>query len=195
MITKMRMAIDESKVGFKRFLKSQIMTIRNRLYVYDHTPYSCITLDEYAEAVKLNDLFEQFMSKLNDEEKAVVKYINYHSPNEKQPSNYIHLINPIYEIWHETFYDCNAYLKGINKYRMSKVMRYIRVKHHVNILQLARLLNVNRCTITLYEEGYRFPKLDYLYRFCCLFSLTLNDFVELTLNTSLAKEKEKQPLI
>ncbi len=85
MITKLRLAIDPSEIGFRRFLKYQIGAARFRISHIESNEYSTIDLDEYADAVKIKDLHDEFTNGLTDGEKEVVDYLEYHTPIEKEP--------------------------------------------------------------------------------------------------------------
>ena len=128
MFIKMRIAIDPSKIGFRRFLKSQIINIKNNISDYENFPNYSFDIEIYAEALKVYDLYEQFLSKLSSEERFIVKYINYHTPIEKEPENYHELINPIYQKRYDIFFNANTYKERINEKRIEKVMRMISVR-------------------------------------------------------------------
>jgi len=83
MISKLGLAIDPGEMGFKRFLKYQISEAQNKISAHDSNLFSYIDLEEYAEAVKINDLYNKFINGLSVAELKVVRYLSYHSPIEK----------------------------------------------------------------------------------------------------------------
>lgn len=89
------------------------------------------------------------------------------------------------------FFNEKAYLQGINPKRMGKLMRMIRRYHNMTMSELSRHIGVDRSTISLYENADRVPGLNYVYKFCKLFSITMDELADLTINRSLLKEKEE----
>lgn len=193
MIIKMRIAIDPSKIGFRRFLKSQIINIKNKISDYENFPNYSFDIEVYAEALKVYELYELFLSKINSEERFIVKYINYHTPIEKEPTHYHELVNPIYQKWYDIFFNANTYKEGINEKRIGKVMRMIIIYNNRSASELARILGVNRSTVVLHENSDRIPKLNYLYKFCKLFNLKIDDLIKLVLDENLSNKKENKP--
>ena len=63
-------------------------------------------------------------------------------------------------------------------------MRKIRTFHNVKMASLARTLNVDVSTISLYENGERLPNLNYLKKFCYVFSVSIEKIVNLTIDTT-----------
>lgn len=54
----MRIAIDPSKIGFRRFLKSQIINIKNKISDYENFPNYSFDIEIYVETLKVYDLYE-----------------------------------------------------------------------------------------------------------------------------------------
>ena len=57
-------------------------------------------------------------------------------------------------------------------------MRIIRIKNNISITSLAILMNVDRNTISQYEKGERLPSLEYYYKFCVKFNLSMQDLMD-----------------
>ena len=62
----------------------------------------------------------------------------------------------------------------ISAFRLGKAMRIIRIKNNISITSLAILMNVDRNTISQYEKGERLPSLEYYYKFCKKFQLSMD---------------------
>ena len=194
MISKLGLAIDPGEMGFKRFLKYQISVAQNKISAHDSNLFSYIDLEEYAESVKINDLYNKFINGLSDDELKVVRYLNYHSPIEKEPENMLNIYKSLYERWKKIFFDEKAYLKGINPRRIATLMKRIRAHHYVSVATLSRILDVDRSTVYLYEHAKRIPSLNYIYKFCKMFHLKIDDLVNLTINESMINEKKNKPI-
>lgn len=88
--------------------------------------------------------------------------------------------------WPSVFFNKDApKLKDINNKRIGKLMRMIRTQHCMSATLLARLLGVDRSTVSLYENGERTPNLNYVAKFFTLYSITIDELVFLTLDKDL----------
>lgn len=66
--------------------------------------------------------------------------------------------------------------------------------HYVSVATLSRILDVDRSTVYLYEHAERIPSLNYIYKFCKMFHLKIDDLVNLTINESMINEKKNKPI-
>ena len=98
MRTKLKEQIDWSEIGFRRFLKDQIGIAKLEILTHENNQWSYFDLDSYAIALRIVDLYNQLIDKLNDEEKEIVSYLRYHNPRTKRPENIDSLFHKIYEI-------------------------------------------------------------------------------------------------
>lgn len=120
---------------------------------------------------------------LTDEEKKVNDYIKYHTPTEREPNNYNQIFLAIYKKWLSVFSNANKKLyKDINPIRIGKLMKRIRENHYYTMASLARILDVDVSTISLYERGKRVPSLNYTAKFCAMFSIKIDNLVNLILD-------------
>lgn len=186
MQTRLKTTIDPSDIGFRRYLQWQVGLAKKELW--DHKvmeEYDGIDLDSYSEALKIMDLDAQFRKLLSEEEKEVVSYISYHTQYDKQPSNYYVKEQSAFKKWLSVFFkNTDENLCDINQIRLGKLMRKIRTFHNVKMASLARTLNVDVSTISLYENGERLPNLNYLKKFCYVFSVSIEKIVNLTIDTT-----------
>ena len=53
------------------------------------------------------------------------------------------------------------------------VALFHRQKNNISITSLAILMNVDRNTVSQYEKGERLPSLEYYYKFCVRFNLSM----------------------
>ena len=185
MRTSLKIQIDKSEIGFRRFLKHQISYCKHTIYVSENFD-SMVDLDEYAMAIRVVDLYDKFIGLLNEEEKLIVKYLQYHEKGAEKPTNTDKLFQEIYVKWTSVFFNKDApKFKDINNKRIGKLMRMIRTQHCMSATLLARLLGVDRSTVSLYENGERTPNLNYVAKFCTLYSITIDELVFLTLDKDL----------
>ena len=56
-------------------------------------------------------------------------------------------------------------------------MKLIRLKNNISIISLSVIMDVDRNTITKYEKGERLPSLEYFYRFCIKFDLSMDEIM------------------
>jgi len=189
MRTKLKEQIDWSEIGFRRFLKDQIGIAKLEIQSYENNQWSYIDLESYAISLRIVDLYNQFISKLNKEELEIVDYLKYHNSHSKRPENIDILFHKIYETWVSIFFNKKEPLyKDINPYRIGKLMRAIRRNRNISISSIARTLVVDRSTVSLYENGQRTPSLNYIVKFCYLFTISIDDLVFLTLDKDLLKK-------
>ena len=66
----------------------------------------------------------------------------------------------------------------ISAFKLGKAMRIIRIKNNISITSLAILMNVDRNTVSQYEKGERLPSLEYYYKFCIKFDLSLDKLLK-----------------
>lgn len=57
-------------------------------------------------------------------------------------------------------------------------MRIIRIKNNISITSLATLMGIDRNTISQYEKGEMLPSLEYYYKFCVKFDLSLDKLLK-----------------
>lgn len=63
MRTSLKMQIDKSEIGFRRFLKHQIVHCKNTVFVSENFD-SMVDLDEYAMVIRVVELYDKFLSLL-----------------------------------------------------------------------------------------------------------------------------------
>lgn len=187
MRTKLDVQIDISEIGYRRFLKYQLIPVFKILEIGD--PFEDFTgpnYEEYAEALKIQDLYNQFIGSLTKEEKETVNYLRYHNPNERSPLFYYRDFQITYKKWKQIFFKkYDPSLCDISAYRLGLLMKKIRTFHKISKASLARRLGVDDSCVCLYEKGKRLPNLNYAKKFCNIFSISIDDLLSFSLNTSL----------
>ena len=189
MRTILKQQIDFSEIGYRRFLKYQTIPILKILELDDaFEGYSGPNYEEYAEALKLKDLYTQFLNTLTEEEGKTVAYLSYHNPNEKMPEYYYRDFPITYKKWLQIFFrKYNPTLCDISPYRLGQLMKKIRTFHKITKSALARMLNVDVSTVCLYENGKRLANLNYIKRFAYLFAITIDNLVNNSLDSTYFK--------
>lgn len=56
-------------------------------------------------------------------------------------------------------------------------MRLIRRHYNITVASLVRTLGVDQSTVSLYGNGKRTPNLNYVTKFCYLFSIKIDELV------------------
>ena len=186
MQTRLKTTIDPSDIGFRRYLQWQVGLAEKELWDFKvMEEYEGIDLEIYSEALKIMDLDEQFRKLLSEEEKEVVRYISYHTQYDKQPSNYYVKEQSAFKKWLSVFFkNKDKNLCDISTVRLGKLMKKIRTFHNVKMASLARILNVDVSTISLYENGERLPNVNYLRKFAYLFSVDIKKLIDLTIDAT-----------
>ena len=181
MRSKLNIPIDYDEAGFKRYVSYQCGMAAHYIETYEVLDLTIIDYEAYAEAVAIMDLDEQFRSFLSKEEEIAIKFLSYHYPNENPPENYRSLILSAYRKWHRVFFkkhkeDC----PDISPKRLGKIMRRIRLQNRIKTAHLARMTEVDRSTVSLYESGSRMPSLNYIHKFCYTFAISIDDLLRLS---------------
>lgn len=189
MRTILKQQIDFSEIGYRRFLKYQTIPILKMLDLDDmFEEYGGPNYEEYAEALKLKDLYTKFLKTLTEEESKTVAYLCYHNPDDKMPEFYYRDFSITYKKWYQVFFKkYNPSLCDISPYRLGQLMKKIRTFHKISKSALARMLNVDVSTVYLYESGKRLPNLNYTKRFAHLFTITIDDLINDSLDSTYYK--------
>jgi len=168
--------------GFKCFVTEQYFWFRKTIEEHEsHRAYGPDIYEEYAQAVYVKGLYDDFISATNQEEKDSLKYLRYHNPNEKPPNNYNRAIMSCYEKWTSVFFKSrNKLVMEIDVKVLGKVMRRVRKDYGLSSTTVANVIGVDRCTINKYENGLRMPTLINLLKFCQLFRVTIDELISTT---------------
>ena len=129
-------------------------------------------LDKYKDALNIDDIGLKFASILNEDELKALKYYRYHNTIDTEPKDYEQLIDNVYLKWLSILPKENL---KINSRKLGRLMKLIRLKNNISIISLSVIMDVDRNTITKYEKGERLPSLEYFYRFCIKFDLSMDE--------------------
>lgn len=162
--------------GFKIYIKYNVSEARRFVASCDSSPlFFDRNIEEYLDALEVIEVDENFNLLLTVQEKEVLSYYRYHNPDEIRPNNYNKLFSNAYNKW----------LKAIPKneikisvFKLGKAMRITRIKNNISITSLSILMGVDRNTISKYEKGERLPSLEYYYKFCVRFNMSLDNLVK-----------------
>lgn len=169
--------------GFKCFIREQFFWFRKTIETYEYSGiYEADGYEKYAEAIYVSGLYESFFDSINNEEKAALKYLRYHNPNDKPPDSYNLNIESCYEKWSLVFFkNKNNLIKEINIKVLGQVMKRVRLDHNLSSTTLAHIIGVDRSTINKYENGQRIPTLNNILKFCQLFRITIDELISTSL--------------
>ena len=170
-----------NKQCFVRFIKETENYIRVIEDLYEHDEYrGDEEFDEVVAAIKFNELDKEFRSILTKDESLALKYLNAQRPDFDKPDNYEFLISSSFDKWVEIFFKDRNYLyEELNPIVLGKVLRLIRIDKEVKKTALAELLQVDRATIFLIENGRRLPSLNYIYKFSQIFGIGIDEIIRL----------------
>ena len=165
-----------SKKGFKEFIKYNLADARRFIISCDSSPlFFNDHLEEYCEALELDELGNKYVSLLSKDEMEALKYFRYHLSIDNEPSNYYKLLDSAYSKWLKILPKDKLKLSPS---KTGKVMKIVRKKNNISIINLAMIMNVDRNTISKYENGERLPSLDYFYKFCYKFKLSMDKILK-----------------
>lgn len=158
--------------GFKIYIKYNVSEARRFVASCDSSPlFFDMHLEEYLEALEVIEVDDKFNLLLNEQEKKVLSYYRYHNPDEIRPNNYNKLFSDAYNKWLKVIPKKEI---KISAFKLGKAMRIIRIRNNISITLLAILMGVDRNTISQYEKGERLPSLEYYYKFCVRFNLSMD---------------------
>lgn len=173
-----------NKKGFIDFIKHGQYECDSRLGKSSvQSIHSPSEIDEYAQALKYSELFKVFLSNLTKDEFNLIRYINYHNPDVKKPQNYEALFMSAFYKWQYIFFKgkYSNNLQEVDYYRLGKMMWKIRTYSRRKVKQVAELTGVSTTTLYNYEDGIRKPPIDYLYKFCYIFGISIDELVNSSL--------------
>ena len=178
------LAIDNSRIGFRRYVGSYNCFIRRLMELRMMETYvTSVKLKELADASRVVELDNKFRSLLTKEEKAAVSYFGYHNISFTQPKHYLECVDTAFAKWQSVFFDEeNLFIGEINAFALCNVLKHIRETKGIKKSELARDVGVDRNTITAFESGKRIPSLTFLYKFSVLFDKSINEIIELSIN-------------
>ena len=158
--------------GFKEFIKYNVSEAERFVISCDKSPFFFDDeIEEYLGALEILEVNKKFHASLTAVEELAVKYFRYHSPNEKEPDNFQAIFEQIYLKWNKVLPKDKLKLSS---FKLGKIMKQTRIKNHLSIIAMSIIMNVDRNTITKYENGERLPSLEYFYRFCVKFKLSMD---------------------
>lgn len=176
MMIRMKYNIIRSKKGFREFIKFNLEEARRFIISCEKSPlFYNQHLDEYVEALEIDDIGIKYASILNKDESEALIYYRYHLPIDKEPDKYYDLLESSYQKWLRILPKDKLRLSSR---KIGKIMKIIRIKNNISIISLALIMDVDRNTITKYENGKRLPSLEYFYRFCVIFNLTMDELLK-----------------
>lgn len=170
----------KSKQGFLTFIKHDYSRLRCSIGLFGQKFITSEEdINEYAEALRIEKLYEGFLCTLTDLEEQAIKYLRYHNPDDTMPKDYWASLDSAYEKWSRVFADENIKtFSDIDAERLGHLMAKIRTSSMRSSTETAELLGINRITLYQYEHGLRLPQITTLYRFCVLFNFSIDLLVE-----------------
>src|SRR5574344_2099512 len=83
--------------GFKNFVCEQYFYLSAEIENYKRIiKYQANAYEEYATAIFLCGLYDEFYQLLSEDEKSSIKYLKYHNPDDKIPNNYDENLKSLY---------------------------------------------------------------------------------------------------
>lgn len=189
MQTRLKTTIDPSDIGFRRYIRNIIGNARYEVYTSKILEeYVGVDYERFSEAIKIVDLDDKFRLSLTAEENEALTYMKYHNPGEKMPDNYFVKEQSAYKKWIDIFFkDYDKNCCEINQFRLGILMKKIRNFYNVKMASLARQIGVDVSCVCLYEKGQRLPNLNYMKKFCYLFSISIDELVSLSEDSTFRK--------
>ena len=166
--------------GFKNFVCEQYFYLSGEIQNYERTLKNrSDAYEEYSAAVFLCGLYDEFYKLLTEDERASIKYLRYHNPDDKVPERYDDNLKSSYWKWIPVFFTQRRSKldKSINSRVLGLVMKRIRKNHNISATRLADIIGVDRSTIYKYENNERLPTLINLFKFCHLFNITIDELI------------------
>lgn len=178
------LAIDNSRIGFRRYVGSYDGFIRHLMELRMMESYvTSVKLKELADASRIVELDNKFRSLLTKEERAAVSYFGYHNISFAQPKHYLECVDTAFAKWQSIFFDKeNLFIGEINAFALGNVLKHIRETKGIKKSELARDMGIDRNTITAFECGKRLPSLAFLYKFSKIFEKSIDEIIETCLN-------------
>ena len=182
-----KLDLDQLLRSFKKYLriiifdaKSEAKRIRNSEFATDDE------YDLYADSFYIVDKNEEFEMLLTCEEYNAIRYFQYHNPIDKQPNGFDGLFINAFRKWCFVFFarNENDYVK-VDTRTLGALMRLFREKDGKSKTAMGDILGVDRTAIGFYEDGKRMPSINYLYRFCKYFKISIDELLEKSLNQKL----------
>lgn len=178
---KLGFLIPPNRVGFRHYEKIVYSYIWNKVSTLDYR----FSLDKeetekFLSSFKILELDNMYRPRLTKEEENAIRFMCFSRKGDIPPKNYEYLLESAYQKWIVVFGDNKkAVSNEISRYRMGKVMQYIRKLNNVQITALANTLGVSRITVMRVESGERLPTLDYIHCFARLFDVTIDYLIRL----------------
>lgn len=162
--------------GFKIYIKYNVSEARRFVASCDSSPlFFHKNLEDYLDALEVIEVDDNFNLLLTEQEKKVLSYYRYHNLDETRPNNYNKLFLDAYKKLLKVIPKKEI---KISSFKLGKAMRIIRIKNNISITSLSILMGVDRNTISKYEKGERLPSLEYYYKFCVRFNMSLDNLVK-----------------
>lgn len=170
----------KSKQGFLTFIKHDYSRLRCSISLFGQkVTTSEEDIIEYAEALRIEKLYDGFLCTLTDLEENAIRFLHYHSSDEVMPKEYWASLDTAYEKWSRVFADENIKtFPDIDAERLGQLMAKIRTSSIRSATETAEILGINRVTLYQYEHGLRLPQITTLYRFCVLFNFSIDVLIE-----------------
>ena len=163
-------------MGFKNYLNYYVNESRRFVELCDSSPlFFNRDIDAYLDALEVIEVDDKFKSILTQKEKEVIAYYKYHNPYDAEPDNFDKLFMVAYNKWLTVLPKKKP---KISSYQLGKTMKIIRAKNNISINSLSLIMNVDRNTVSQYEKGDRLPSLEYFYKFCIKFDLSLDELLK-----------------
>ena len=157
--------------NFNIYIKYNVSEARRFVASCDSSPlFFYRNIEEYLDALEVIEVDDNFNTLLSEQEKKALIYYRYHNPDEIRPNNYNKLFSDAYD---KGLKELPKKEIKISAFKLGKAMRIIRLKNNISITSLAILMNVDRNTVSQYEKGERLPSLEYYYKFCVRFNLSM----------------------
>ena len=127
------------------------------------------------DALEVIEVDDNFNLLLTEQEKKVLSYYRYRNPDEIMLNNYNNLLSDAYDKWLKVLPKKKIKMSA---FKLGKAMRIIRIKNNISITSLSILMDVDRNTVSQYEKGERLPSLEYYYKYCYKFGISMDETIK-----------------
>jgi DNA-binding XRE family transcriptional regulator len=134
------------------------------------------SIDKYIAYLKVAKLDGFFYDSLTEEE---VEALEEWTHTKDTSYNLPPLVERAFEKWQRVFFpeQYEAYYDELDPVMLGLVLEAIREYSGITRSDAAYLLQVNRKTVHLIENGQRLPSLDYIYKFARLFQISIDSIL------------------
>lgn len=179
MKTSLGYTIVKARKSFNHYLKHVISYAK---YYYGSYPYRVVhddnEFDIITSCISIMELDKEFKTLLNKEELEAIQYTSYHNPDTRKPSKYEKCMSSAYEKWLRIFFrERESLYEDINPVKLGMILKYIRISNSTKKTELAKMIGVDRITVSRIEEGKRLPTLCYIFKFSKIYHLNVDELI------------------